>query len=161
MTAHPLTMRPATVFMDGQEWVPSSYADALAEKLRQKQRSDASHRQQFAEIRNLWENLPHRHANAPYAKSAEAFRKHGLIEAGYCDVETVVFEDQEAACTAAPFIASLARKAHGYAIVVVRGNLVVCSTPHSQSYKAMGKEVFQESKQAVLDWGHRVLGVAA
>ena len=74
MSVHPLHMRPATLFMDGQEWVPATYADALADMLRKKQRTDASHRQQFAEIRDLWENLPHRHANAPYAQSADAFR---------------------------------------------------------------------------------------
>ena len=159
MSVHPLNIHPETVWLEGKEWVPAAYAKDLAEMLREKQRSDASHKAQFAEIRNLWANLPHTHGNAPYAASAEAFRKHGLIAKGFCDVQTVDCETHSAALAAAPLIADLARKAHGYALTVVRGPLVVCSTPHSQSYKAMGKEQFQASKQAVLDWGHEVLGV--
>jgi hypothetical protein len=150
---------PARIIIDGVEWVPASWADELAEMLREKQRTQASHNHQFAEIHDLWGNLPISHASAPYAASAEAFRKHGLIATGHCDVDTISFESQDAAKKAAPFIAKLARKAHGYALTVVRGPLVVCSTPHSQSYKAMGKEVFEQSKRDVLNWGHEILGV--
>ena len=154
-------MRPQTMFYEGQEWVPKAWADGLAEKLREKQRTTASHNHQFAEIHDIWENLTISHASAPYAASAEAFRKHGLIATGYCDTDTVAFETPEQAQAAAPFIARLARKAHGYALTVARGPLVVCSTPHSQSYKAMGAERFNASKAAVLDWGHALLGVDA
>lgn len=161
MSQHPLNLRPASMIIDGEEWVPKTYADTLADKLREQQRSRASHNQQFAEINDLWANLLHHQASAPYAKSADAFRKHGLIATGHCDTDTIVFESKAAACAAAPVIANLARKAHGYALVIVRKNFVICSTPHSQSYKAMGKERFQASKQAVLDWGHSILGVAA
>ncbi|MBL4768115.1 MAG: hypothetical protein JKY94_10435 [Rhodobacteraceae bacterium] len=158
---HPLNIRPAKMVVDGQVWVPEAYALALADKLRIKQRSTASHNHQFAEIQDLWANLPADHAQAPYAKSADAFRKHGLIERGFCDVDTLAFETHDEAIKHAPFIAKLARKAHGYALTVVRGPLVVCSAPHSQSFKAMGKDKFHASKQAVLDWGHMILGVDA
>lgn len=154
-------MRAETIFFEGEEWVRKSWADGLADKLREKQRSTASHNHQFAEIADLWANLPIAHADAPYAKSADAFRKHGLIFTGYCDVNTVSFETPEQARAGAPFIADLARAAHGYALTVARGPLVVCSTPHSQSFKAMGKERFHASKQAILDWGHGLLGVTA
>ena len=156
---NPLNIRPAKMVVDGKVWVPEEYALALADKLRIKQRSTASHNHQFAEIHDLWENLPADHAQAPYAASADAFRKHALIQAGYCDVDTLAFETQAQAIKSAPFIARTARKAHGYALTIVRGSLVVCSTPHSQSFKAMGKDKFHESKQAVLDWGHMILGV--
>ena len=76
---HPLNITPARLVMDGEEWVPATWADSLADALREKQRSQQSHSHQFAAINDLWENLPLRHANAPYAASAEAFRKHGLI----------------------------------------------------------------------------------
>lgn len=158
MTAHPLNVRPDRIVVDGKAWVPADWAEALADKLREKQRSQASHNQQFAEINDLWSNLPMNHANAPYAASAEAFRKHGLIATGHCDVEVLDMGSHDAACAAAPFIAKTARKAHGYALVVVRGPLVVCSVPHSQSFRAMGKEAFHKSKQDVLDWGHQMLG---
>jgi len=156
---HPLNIRPAVVFMDGQDWVPAEWANALADALREKQRSQQAHRHQFAAINDCFENLPARLANAPYATSADAFRKHGLIVTGHCDVDTVAFDTPEQARAAAPFIANLARKAHGYALTVARGALVVCSTPHSQSYKAMGKDTFQRSKTDVLEWCETVLGV--
>jgi len=156
---HPLNVTPASIYMDGREWVPKEWADSLVDALREKQRSQQAHSHQFAAIHDLWSNLPLRHAQAPYAASAEAFRKHGLIATGHCHVEMVAFEDKDQACKAAPFIAALARKAHGYALVVVRDALVICSTPHSQSYKAMGREVFQRSKSDVLAWGEELLGV--
>ena len=160
MSQHPLHIRPASIFLDGEEWVPKSYADGLVEALREKQRTRQSHNHQFAEIADCFENLPMSHAGAPYAASAEAFRKHGLCVTGHCDVETISFEDQESAKAAAPAIARLARRDNGYALVVARGPLVVCYTPHSQSFKAMGKERFHQSKRDVLDWAHSLLGVA-
>ena len=156
---HPLHIRPATVFMDGQDWVPASYAAALADALREKQRSTQSHGHQFAAINDCFDSLPAKFASAPYAANADAFRKHGLISTGHCDVASVVFDTPEQARAAAPFIADLARKAHGYALTVARGPVVVCSTPHSQSYKAMGKDRFNKSKADVLAWCESVLGV--
>jgi len=55
-------------------------------------------------------------------------------------------------------MAKVARRNEGYAVVVVRGPLVICSTAESQSYKAMGKDRFEESKVRVLDWGHQLIG---
>lgn len=159
--SHVGNIKPQSLFYDGIQWVPKSYADALADRLSEKQRSNASHNHQFAEIANLWANLPISHASAPYAASADAFRKHGLIVTGFCDVDTVAFETPEQACAGAPLIAKLARKAHGYALTVARGPVVVCHTPHSQSFAAMGREGFHASKAAVLDWGHSLLGVDA
>lgn len=150
---------PETLFYEGKEWVPKEYADDLLDKLMTKQRSTASHNHQFAEIHDLWENLPHHHATAPYAASAEAFRRHGLIATGHCDTDTIAFDTPEQARAAAPFIARLARKAHGYALTVARGPLVVCSTPHSQSFKAMGKDKFEASKNDVISWAKMMLEV--
>lgn len=150
-----------TMFADGQAWVPKAAYDEVLEKLREKQRSRASHNHQFAEIHEAWSNLPASHAGAPYAQSAEHFRKHALIVTGHCDTQTISFSTQEQALTAAPYIAELARKGHGYALVSVRGPLVVCATPHSQTYKAMGKERFQRSKDDCLSWAYQLLEVAA
>ena len=160
MSQHILNTTPAMMVLDGQTWVPASYAEALKDALREKQRSTASHSHQFAAINDLWANLPHTHAGAPYAASAEAFRKHGLIATGHCDVETVALETHEAACRAARLISKLAKGTHGYALTVARGSVVVCSTPHSQSYKAMGKERFYKSKADVLEWAQQLLGVS-
>lgn len=156
---------PQQVFIDGARFVShAAYEDALrqiktlVEALRQKQRSEASHKQQFAEIRELWDNLPESVAQAPYAKSAEHLRKHALIATGFCDTEVIDCEEFELAVKIAPMVAKMARAAHGYAIVTVRGSLITCSTPHSQSYAAMGKDKFQESKAKVIDWCHGILG---
>ena len=151
--------RPATMWMDGVEWVERSAYDAAMTALQEKQRSTASHNRWFAHLSDMFENLPASHAQAPYAKSAEAFRKHALIETGHCDTDTLAMPTHEAALAAAPFVADLARKAHGYAVTVVRGTLIVCTTPHSQSYKAMGKETFHASVAACEEWAERLLGV--
>jgi len=163
---HPLNIRPARMFMDGQEWVPAEWAQSLADALREKQRSKQSHNHQFAAIHDLWANLPACHAGAPYAANADAFRKHGLCATGHCDVESFVYDDSETARAEAPKLARLARgqKRDGdawkeYALVVVRGPVVVVTRPHSQSFKAMGKELFHQSKADVLAWGEQLLGV--
>lgn len=161
MSRHDHSFRPASMLLNGEEWVRKADYDKVAGALREKERSGQAHRHQFAAIYDLWENLPAKYASAPYGASAEAFRKHGLIETGFCTVTTADCESHTAALAAAPLIADLARRAHGYALTVVRGPLVVCSVPESQSYKAMGKERFQASKNAVLEWGERLLGVAA
>lgn len=122
-------------------------------------RSMKSHRHQFAEIREMWETLPESMSELPYAQSAETLRKHALIVTGYCDVETIDAGTKAAAARMAAYVGDLARKAHGYAIVKVEGPLVRCYTPHSQSVRAMGGKVFQESKTKVLDWIAARMGV--
>lgn len=158
---HPLNIRPERVHLDGRDWVPATWADALADALREKQRSQQSHSHQFAAINDCFESLPARYAGAPFAASPEAFRKHGLIATGHCDTDMVDCGDRDTAIRVAPVIAKNARAAHGYAVVLVRDTFVICSTPHSQSYKAMGKDAFHKSKADVLDWAERILGVRA
>jgi hypothetical protein len=157
--------QPQQIEIDGERFVEfDAYADAirqvetLVEKLREKQRTDASHAHQFAEMRELWENLPESLAMAPYAKSSEHFRKHALIVTGFCDTDIIDCGEHDVAIATAPLVAKMARKAHGYAIVTARGSLVTCSTPHSQSYRAMGKGKFEESKAKCLTWMHQTIG---
>jgi alkylation response protein AidB-like acyl-CoA dehydrogenase len=123
-------------------------------------RSMKSHRHQFAEIREMWDTLPEAMRELPYAASAEALRKHALIVTGYCDVETIDAGTKAAAARIAAYVGDLARKAHGYAIVKVEGPVVRVYTPHSQSVRAMGGRVFQESKTKVLDWIAARMGIA-
>jgi len=151
--------RPAVMNMDGVDWVEKTAYDAAMDALNEKQRSAKSHSRYFAHIVDMFENLQAAHAQAPYAANADAFRKHGLIEGGFCDVDAMDLGTHESAIKAAPFIASTARKAHGYAITIVRGSMIICTTPHSQSFKAMGKDKFHASVRACEDWAERVLGV--
>lgn len=146
------------ITIDGQDWVLATAYDKAVADLAEKQRSQASHNHAFAAIKDCFDSLPTSHAQAPYAASADAFRKHGLIVTGHCDTDTLAMPSADAAKQAAPIIAKLARKAHGYALTVVRGQLIVCSTPHSQSFKAMGKERFEQSKADVLNWAMGMVG---
>lgn len=121
------------------------------------ERSWKSHSHQFAQIAELWANLPERLSNMPYAKSAETLRKHALIECGYADCETIDAGSRAAAERVAATVSRLATLAHGYCIVAVSGPVVRCYTPHSQSVRAMGGKAFQESKTRVLEWIEGVL----
>jgi hypothetical protein len=121
------------------------------------ERSKKTHDHQFAMIEELWQNLPEALAQMPYAKSAEALRKHALVECGYTDCETIDAGSKAAAERVAAYLSRLATLAHGYAIVKISGPVVRCYTPQSQSFRAMGKKTFQESKEAVLGWVEALL----
>ena len=152
-------MTPATMTLDGVKWVEAWALDQANAALAEKQRSQQSHSHQFAAINDLFDSLPISHAGAPYAASKEAFRKHGLCVTGHCDVETIDLESAEIAQRVAPLVSAKARQAHGYALTITRGPLLICTTPHSQSFKAMGKDAFNRSKADVLAWAETLLGV--
>lgn len=115
-------------------------------------RSGKSHRHQFAEIKDLWETLPESMQDLPYARSPTALRKHALMATGYYDAETIDAGTEAAAERVAAMAKRWTDTTHGYSIVQVRGPIVTIYTPQSQSYKAMGAELFKESKSRVLDW---------
>jgi phage gp36-like protein len=108
-------------------------------------RSDPSHRHLFAVINEAWQNLPE--AQARRFASAEHLRKWALIRAGYYDERSIVCADEDEAQRIAAFV----RPLDDYAIVVVRGCVVAVYTAKSQSARAMGRQDFQRSKDAVLD----------
>lgn len=159
MSQHPLNIRPARMVMDGREWVDAAYAEALERKLAEKQRTQASHNHHFAAINDLYANLRIEHAQAPYAASQDAFRKHALIATGYCDVFCHVFESKGDMMAVGKVLKDEAEGRHGYALCSYNGNILTLRTPHSQSFKAMDKETFYASKAACLDWAAALLGV--
>ena len=110
-----------------------------------RQRSDASHKQYFAAIREAWMNLPEE-AAARY-DSPEKLRKWALIRCGYCEQHDFVMDSEERAIG----LAMVMRKLDDYAAVVVRGNIVRIYRAKSQSLTAMGKDDFEASKRHVLD----------
>jgi hypothetical protein len=109
------------------------------------ERSEKSHRQYFAAIREGFLNLPH-HLDQQFA-SPEALRKHCLIKAGFYDKRSILCSSKAEAQRVAAFLKPMDE----YAIVTVEAALVTVYTAQSQSFRAMGKEKFQASKQAVLD----------
>jgi len=118
----------------------------------QHERSAKTHRHQFAWLSDAFDSMPDRFTGAPFMASPDALRKHALIATGFCETVTVSAGSNAAAHRVAPAMADLARKAHGYAIVEVSGQLVTCKTPLSQSMRAMGKDTFQKSKDAILNY---------
>lgn len=123
-----------------------------------RERSEASHRHEFAWLRNAWENLPESLAGEPYASSPEHLRKYALIQCGYRDVREVVLSDDDDASRVLAFVRPLVDR---YALIVTSGPVVRIYTARSQSRKAMGAKEFQESKTRIMDYIAGLLGVTA
>lgn len=118
----------------------------------QQERSTKTHGHQFAWISDAFDSLPERLHNAPFAQSPETLRKHALIMTGFCEVATIPCGSKAVSERVAAHVSVMAVKLHGYAIVSTSGPMVVVKTPMSQSSRAMGKEAFQKSKEAILNW---------
>lgn len=111
----------------------------------EEERSEATHRHEFAWLREAWKNLPE--DLAMEYPTAEHLRKRALIEAGYYD-ETIVDAGSKAAALR---IAAFIRPMDDFAVVFVRDCFVIKRTAKSQSRRAMDKKTFQASKQAIMD----------
>lgn len=116
-------------------------------------RSAASHGHYFASIRNAWVNLPD--SLVDEYPSPEALRKKLLVKCGYADERSIVCASKAEAQRVAAFIKPMDE----YAVVIVREAVVRVYTAQSQSRKAMGGKVFQESKTKVMDAIDDLLGV--
>lgn len=158
--------RPVRLHFDGEVFRPTGdYHRQLAARSYEvggfyvmapfEQRSDATHRHQFAWLREAFNSLPERYAVEPWATSPEHLRKHALIRTGFCDVETVVAGSKAAALR----FAAMLRGIDEYALVTVDGATVTRLTAQSQSQRAMGKARFQESKTAILEFIADLIGV--
>lgn len=109
------------------------------------ERSMASHRHYFAAIHEAWETLPdHKYAEYP---TTEHLRKKMLIKAGYCTAINIACASKAEAVRAAMSL----RGYDDYAIAIPRERVVTVYRAASQSVRAMGKQQFQASKDAVLD----------
>lgn len=119
------------------------------------ERSARTHRHQFAWLREAWLNLPEGYRYEPWAQSPEHLRKWALIRTGWHDCQT--FECGTKA-EAQRWAAHL-RPLDDFSVVIARGAIVERYTAKSQSVKAMGKNDFQASKTAVLEYVAGLLGV--
>jgi hypothetical protein len=118
------------------------------------ERSDASHRHEFAWLREAWNNLPE--SLADEFPTTEHLRKRALIQAGfYHEVVTDCGSN-----AAALRVATLARGMDQFAYAVVRGPLCVVRTAESQSRRTMGKARFQDSKTKIMEIVAELVGVA-
>lgn len=133
----------------------ASFCTSCGVVLDERQRSDPSHRHEFAAIAEAWKNLPERFHQEPWAQSPEHLRKYCLIRAGFCNTQTFACASN---AEAQRWAANL-RPLDEYSIVVVQGATVLRFTAQSQSKRAMGAKRFQESKQAILDLLDDMIGV--
>jgi hypothetical protein len=117
------------------------------------ERSSESHRHQFAWIRNAWQNLPENLADE--FPTPESLRKRALIDAGFYD-ELVIDAGSNAAALR---VATAWRGREPFAVVIVRGGLVVVRTAKSQSRRHMNKAEFAASKDSILARIAELIGV--
>ena len=110
------------------------------------ERSDASHNHFFAALNKSWQNLPE--DVAPEYPTSEHLRKKALIACGYANERAIVCASKAEALRLAAFI----RAMDDYAVIAVSGAVVRVWTAKSQSYRAMGKAEFTDSKRKVLDY---------
>lgn len=117
------------------------------------ERSEASHRHEFAWLDDAWRNLPE--DCAELYPTPTHLRKRALVEAGFYN-ETVVDAGSNAAALR---VASAFRARDEFALVIVRGPLVVIRDAKSQSRRAMKRDEFQASKTAILEIVAAMIGV--
>lgn len=122
-------------------------------------RSMASHRHQFAWIKDAWLNLPEALRDAPWAETPENMRKHALIATGFHQATVIDCGANATARRVRDALLTACIAAHGYAVAQVRGPVVTVWTPESQSYRAMGGDRFKASKAAIMEWIAAQIGV--
>jgi hypothetical protein len=121
----------------------------------EEERSLQSHQHYFAIVNEAWRNLPE--GVAERFPTQEHLRKWALIKAGYFDNRSVVCASKAEASRVAAFV----RPLDEYAVVVVSEAVVTIYTAKSQSTRAMGKESFQASKNAVQGVLAELVGVTS
>jgi hypothetical protein len=119
----------------------------------QEDRSWVSHAHQFAWLHDAWLSLPE-HVASRFANE-EQLRKHALIAGGFCDSTTVVCSSRAEAERWRKHL----KDREPDTIISIKGNVLVQFTAHSQSRRAMDKQTFQRSKDAVLSYVEDLLGV--
>ena len=117
------------------------------------ERSQASHSHYFACLHDAWLNLPEELGRR--FPTVEHLRKQALIRTGYHDERSIVCASEDEAQQVAAFVSPM----DDYAFVTVFGNVVTVYTAKSQALRAMGKDVFQASKDAVLSYVADLIGV--
>lgn len=117
------------------------------------ERSEASHRGYFAQVREAWENLPEHLVDR--FPSSEHLRKYALIRGGFYRERSIVTGSAAEAQRTATFIKPM----DSFAVVAVEDSVVRVFTAKSQDYRSMDRAEFQSSRDAVLDVIAKLLGI--
>lgn len=118
------------------------------------ERSRKTHNHFFACVSEAWQSMPD-HLLDEYP-SPEHLRAKMLIKAGYANHADFVCSNRRDIMN----VRALALR-NPYAVVTVKDSVVRVYEAHSQSTKAMGKETFAASKEAVLNAISDLLGTDA
>lgn len=153
--------RPQAFQWNGEYMVPRS--QRLADKaycvgetywfVPHEERSIASHNHEFSWLKDAWLQLPE--ALAELYPTPTHLRKRALVDAGFYN-ESITDAGSNAAALR---VASTMRAMDEFALVIVRGPLVVMRRAKSQSRRAMGKQEFQDSKTAIIETISAMIGV--
>lgn len=119
----------------------------------EQERSTVSHNHEFAWLKEAWNSLPDNLLDQ--YPNPEVLRKHGLIAKGHCTMVQHVCPTQ----AEAQRLAAILKPRDIYAVVVQRGNVVTEYTAVSQSRRAMGAKMFQQTKSDLMDFVGDLLGV--
>jgi hypothetical protein len=151
---------PVTFRWDGSAMIP--LAPGIAGRqyvvgetyrlIQQEERSHQSHAHFFASIMEVWQNLPE-HLTKQFP-TAEHLRKFALIKAGYSNARSIAVSSEDEAQRLVAFMQPL----DDYAIVTATEFVVTVHTAKSQSMKAMAKDEFQKSKEAVVGIVAQMIG---
>lgn len=122
------------------------------------ERSDQSHKHEFAWLREAWKTFPEDRADELYEQfpSPDHLRKFALIKKGYCTMKQYPCTSR---AEAERLRAALKEQADEYALIVQRDAVVTVYTAVSQSRRAMGGPQFQASKTAIMEFVGDLLGV--
>lgn len=116
------------------------------------ERSLISHRHFFASVHEYWLNLPEHLAHQ--FPTDEHLRKFALIKSGYADQRQIVCASKAEAQRLRAFVAPM----DSYAVVTAQEAVVTVWTAQSQAMKAMGRKLFQKSKDDVLGFCEALVG---
>jgi hypothetical protein len=114
------------------------------------ERSWQRHKAYFASLTEAWRNLA-----TDIFPTAEHLRKHALIKTGWRDERSFVCRSRDEAARLAAFC----KPFDEYAVLVAEGRVLRVWTAQSQSYKAMGRDRFNQSMDDVLDYCAGLIGV--
>lgn len=126
----------------------------IVRMIEQEERSEVSHRHEFAWLREAWANLSD-DLRVEYP-SPEALRKRALIRTGWCTVQDYACGSKAEAMRWATF---LRREVDEYTVIEVSESVVRVFRARSQARGKMNREEFTASKNAVLEWVSGLLGV--
>ena len=115
-------------------------------------RSQQTHNHYFAAIHDAWQNLPE--AISGEFPSPQHLRAYALIRTGYCTTTKIVCRTNRDAIDAIRFVTDLDE----FALGDISDNVATIYRPQSQSFKAMGRDMFRKSKEDVLGFLSQLIG---